>query len=121
MGNTVHGAWGATLHEYLKMRATFLVYWELLRDSADRGFHYYDMGRSPAGTGSSAFKGQWGGVSRPIYQQVAHVGAVHHGDSVTDRLHSNARFRLLMKAWPRLPVPVVRFLGPKLRRHVPFA
>jgi hypothetical protein len=27
----------------------------------------------------------------------------------------------LMQLWPKIPLPLARYLGPKLRRHVPFA
>jgi FemAB-related protein (PEP-CTERM system-associated) len=121
MANAVHGLWGATLREYQELRATHLAYWELIRDSAEGGYRFYDIGRSPADTRVSAFKSQWGGVSSPIYQQVAEVGSQHNGASVVGRIQSDGKFQLFMKAWPQLPLPVTRFLGPKLRRHVPFA
>jgi FemAB-related protein (PEP-CTERM system-associated) len=121
MGDTVYGAWGATLHEYLAARATYLAYWEILADAAEGGYRYLDMGRSPAGSSVSAFKGQWGGVWRPIYQQMAHIGTQHHTASITERVSSDYKFRLLTRVWPHLPLPVAQFFGPKLRRHVPFA
>jgi FemAB-related protein (PEP-CTERM system-associated) len=121
MGNTVYGAWGATLHEYLRERATYLAYWEMLNDAAMSGFEFLDMGRSPADTSVSKFKRQWGGVSRPIHQQVAAVAEDQAIESVTERVQSNTMFKLFVRLWPKLPVSVAQFLGPRLRRQAPFA
>lgn len=121
MGNTVYGIWGATLHEYLKMGAAYLAYWEILYNTAINGYHFWDMGRSPAKSNSSQFKSQWGGATRPVYQQVAGVGGQWHTNSIVNRIRSDTKFQRFMQVWSKLPFPVVQFLGPKLRRHVPFA
>jgi FemAB-related protein (PEP-CTERM system-associated) len=121
MGNTVYGTWGATLREYLKQRPVYLAYWEILNDTSASGCHYLDMGRSPTGSDASKYKGQWGGVSAPIYQQVASTGTSRTAGSVTHQLQSDGKLKLAMQLWPKLPLPVVQYLGPKLRRHVPFA
>jgi FemAB-related protein (PEP-CTERM system-associated) len=121
MGDTVYGAWGATLREYLVQGATYLAYWEMLADTAENGYRYLDMGRSPADTNISAFKGQWGGVSKPIHQQVVPIGRKRSVNGVTSRVNSDAKFQLFMKMWAHLPAPFVQYVGPKLRRHVPFA
>jgi FemAB-related protein (PEP-CTERM system-associated) len=120
MGHTVYGMWGATLREHLKERPVYLAFWEMLCDASVNGYDFLDMGRSPAGSNASKYKGQWGGTSKPIYQQVANPikpGAEIEIDGVQDA----GRYQLFMRFWPKLPLPVVRYLGPKLRRHVPFA
>lgn len=121
MNQTVYGMWGATLHEYLPMRPNYLLYWELLKDTITRGFHFLDMGRSPAQSGASEFKGQWGGESRPVFQQVKALSHPNDCDAVTRQLSSDSKMRLVRRMWPMLPGPLAAYLGPKLRRHVPFA
>jgi serine/alanine adding enzyme len=121
MGNTVYGMWGATLRQYLKLRPAYLAYWEILRDASANGYQFLDMGRSPAGSNAAKYKGQWGGVSRPIYQQAARIGNGYSGDNISNQIHSDGKFQLLMRVWPKLPLAVARYLGPKLRHHVPFA
>jgi FemAB-related protein (PEP-CTERM system-associated) len=121
MGRTVYGVWGATLRDYLQLRAVYLAYWEIIRDASANGFHHLDMGRSPAHSEASRYKGQWGGVASPIYQQVAHISSGRHADSIADQIQSEGKFQLVMQLWPKLPLPVAQYLGPKLRRHVPFA
>ena len=123
MGQIMVGMWGATPHAYLELRPNYLAYWSLLEDAAQRGFHVLDMGRSPTGSNASAFKGQWGGACAPVYQQAAKLGAVGVADNSAqhvDRQHGPSGMRWVTRMWPRLPLPVASYLGPKLRRHVPF-
>jgi FemAB-related protein (PEP-CTERM system-associated) len=121
MGHTVYGMWGSTLREYFKQRPVYLAYWEMLSDASESGYHFLDMGRSPAGSNASKYKGQWGGASKPIYQQVASIGDSQAATSEANGIHSNGKYQLFMRLWPKLPLPAVQYLGPKLRRHVPFA
>ena len=115
------GIWGATLHEYLPLRAGYLAYWQILQDAALTGCDRVDMGRSPAGSNASHFKGQWGGVSIPVYQQVASIGRRRQVEAIAGRIRTDSRFQRFTWIWSRLPYPVTQFLGPRLRRHVPFA
>ena len=124
LGDTVYGAWGATLHEYLELRPVYLAYWTILADAAAQGYRFLDMGRSPAGSSASNYKGQWATQMTPIYQQTwtprpggSQDGAV----SVAQQAQSDARFQMVRRVWPKLPFPVAQRLGPLLRRHVPFA
>lgn len=123
LGQLMVGMWGATPHAYLTLRPNYLAYWSLLEDAAQRGFLTLDMGRSLAGSNASAFKGQWGGVCAPVYQQVAKLGSVgsaDHSVQRVDRRHSAPGVQWVTRVWPRLPLPLASYLGPKLRHHVPF-
>ena len=121
LGETMIGVWGAALREYLPLRPVYLAYWEMIAYAVAQGFTCLDMGRSPADSNAAKFKGQWGGVAQPIYQQVADFRRAAAAESITTRLNGDDKFRLFRQVWPRLPRSVVQFLGPKLRRHVPFA
>jgi hypothetical protein len=79
------------------------------------------MGRSPLDSTAAYYKGQWGGVSSPVYQQVTGFGPVADEASIASRAQSDHKLELMMRLWPKLPLSVVQYLGPKLRRHVPFA
>jgi len=120
LGDTVYGVWGATLHEYLALRPVYLAYWEILADAVAHKFAYLDMGRSPIDSNASAFKRQWGGVCVPVYQQVVSL-ASQPSPSLTNQTQTDARFRMFRQLWPKFPFALAQFLGPKLRRHIPFA
>jgi FemAB-related protein (PEP-CTERM system-associated) len=121
MGGHMIGMWGATLRDYLQLRPVYLAYWEMLADAANRGFSVLDMGRSPVNTNMSKFKGQWGGVSGPVYQQVMALGKQDSAESMATQANSSGVFQTVRELWPKLPFAVAQFAGPKLRKHVPFA
>lgn len=121
MGNTMYGMWGAALPESLKLRAAYLALWEIMSDAINNGFSYLDMGRSPAGSNASKFKGQWGGESAPVYQLTMRENGRRGEDTVTNQVQSDQRFQLFIQLWPKLPLSLTRRLGPKLRWHIPFA
>ncbi|HLO18433.1 MAG TPA: GNAT family N-acetyltransferase [Anaerolineales bacterium] len=120
LGHTIYGMWGGTPRQFLQLRPVYLAYWEIIQDAIKQGFHRVDMGRSPAGSNASKFKGQWGGVSQPIYQQrivFGHDRSPYQGNE----FQQGRLFKLVTYLWPKLPLSIARYVGPKLRRHVPFA
>ncbi len=121
MGSTVYGMWGAALPATLNLRPAYLALWEIMRDAVNNGFTHLDMGRSPAEANVSKFKGQWGGQSSPVYQTVIMNNEQKQSNSVTSQVQSDDRFQVFMQIWPRLPLSLTRYLGPKLRWHIPFA
>jgi FemAB-related protein (PEP-CTERM system-associated) len=123
LGKSIYGTWGATLHEFLELRPVYLAYWTIIADSIARGFDTLDMGRSPAGSNASMYKSQWATCSQPIYQQTWTPGAeagVQRAESIARQAQSDERFQTFRRIWPRLPLPVAEFVGPLLRRQIPF-
>jgi FemAB-related protein (PEP-CTERM system-associated) len=120
MGGLMSGMWGAALPEFLSLRPVYLAYWTIISEAVAGGFDYLDMGRSPANSNAAKYKGQWGGVCRPVHQQVW-SGQAKPAASVTQQLQTDGKMQWLMQLWPKIPLPLARYLGPKLRRHVPFA
>jgi FemAB-related protein (PEP-CTERM system-associated) len=119
LGDTNYGTWGATLHDFLELRPVYLAYWTILMDSAERGFAWLDMGRSPVGSNASKYKSQWATFARPVYQQAWSPGK-HAVAGVAAQAQSDARFQTFQRIWPKLPLPVAELLGPMVRRHIPF-
>jgi predicted N-acyltransferase len=120
MGQTMYGVWGASLRNYLALRPAYLAHWEILSEACLRGFRYLDMGRSPTGSNAAHYKKQWGGVSYPIYQQVTSFGE-QPAEAIASRVQTNGKMQMMRRLWPKLPLSLAQYLGPKLRRHVPFS
>ena len=121
MGDRMYGLWGAALQQTLNLRSAYLALWEIMSDAIGSGFVFLDMGRSPAGSNASKFKGQWGGESFPIFQLTWRENSERVDDSLTNQVQSDHKFQMFTLLWPKLPLSITRRLGPKLRRHVPFA
>ncbi len=94
--------------------ANDFLYWEVMRRGAARGARLFDFGRSKEGTGAFSFKKNWGFSPQPLpyYFNVA------PGHSIPEINPLNPKYRLMIAAWKRLPVPVANVLGPVLVRGV---
>ena len=90
------------------------LYWEVTRHAAARGCTGFDFGRSKAGTGSFAFKKNWGFVPTPLL----HRYRLAPGATVPDHNPLNPKYRLMIAGWKRLPLPVANLLGPHIVRGV---
>lgn len=89
-------------------------YWELMRRACERGLQVFDYGRSKVGTGPYAFKKNWGFEPTPLHYEYR----LYQLDSVPQNNPSNAKYRLMIEAWKRLPLPVANWLGPHIVRHL---
>lgn len=89
-------------------------YWELMRRACERGLQVFDYGRSKVGTGPYAFKKNWGFEPTPLHYEYR----LYQRDSVPQNNPANAKYRLMIEAWKRLPLPVANWLGPHIVRHL---
>ena len=89
-------------------------YWELMRRSCERGVRIFDYGRSKQGTGSYAFKKNWGFEPQPL----AYEYCLYGRDAIPQNNPSNAKYRLLIDAWRRLPIGFANWLGPFIVRNL---
>jgi FemAB-related protein (PEP-CTERM system-associated) len=89
-------------------------YWELMRLSCARGIRVFDFGRSKRGTGSYAFKKNWGFEAQPLYYEYC----LYKRDAIPQNNPSNARYKLLIEGWRRLPISVANWLGPFIVRNL---
>ena len=97
-----------------ELAANDFKYWELMRRACARGIRVFDYGRSKAGTGSYAFKKNWGFEPTPLHYEYQ----LYRRDSVPQNNPANARFGLMIAAWRRLPIGVANWLGPHIVRHL---
>jgi len=89
-------------------------YWELMRRACERGCRVFDYGRSKRGTGSFDFKKNWGFEPQPLHYEYKLV----RGTRVPENNPLNPKYQLLIRAWRRLPRPVVNWLGPHIVRNL---
>ncbi len=89
-------------------------YWELMRRACARGLKVFDYGRSKQGTGSFSFKKNWGFEPQPLHYEYC----LYKRDSVPQNNPNNAKFKLLIETWRRLPIGVANWLGPFIVRSL---
>ncbi|RQO58701.1 FemAB family PEP-CTERM system-associated protein [Paucibacter sp. KBW04] len=96
------------------LAANDFKYWELMRRACARGLKVFDYGRSKQGTGSYAFKKNWGFEPTPLHYEYC----LYKRDAVPQNNPSNAKYQLLIKTWRRLPLGFVNWLGPHIVRNL---
>ena len=96
------------------LAANDFKYWELMRRACARGLKVFDYGRSKQGTGSYAFKKNWGFEPTPLSYEYR----LYKRDAVPQNNPSNAKYQLMIKAWRRLPIGVANWLGPHIVRSL---
>ena len=95
-----------------ELAANDFKYWELMRRACQRGLRVFDFGRSKRGTGSYAFKKNWGFDPEPLHYEFC----LYKRDSVPQTNPSNPKFRLMIEAWRRMPLGMANWLGPMVVR-----
>lgn len=105
--------YGGGTRDARALSANDFMYWEVMRRAgAERGATLFDFGRSKSGTGAYDYKRNWG--FEP--EQLHYCYRLLSGARVPDNNPNNPRYRLLIAAWKRLPLPLANLLGPPLVR-----
>jgi FemAB-related protein (PEP-CTERM system-associated) len=97
-----------------ELAANDFKYWSLMQQAAARGARTFDYGRSKLGTGSYAFKKNWGFEPQPL----AYEYRLYKRDAVPQNNPSNAKYKLMIEAWRRLPIGLANRLGPMVVRSL---
>ena len=96
------------------LAANDFKYWELMRRSCAKGLKTFDYGRSKQGTGSFSFKKNWGFEPQPLHYEYQ----LYKRDAVPQNNPANAKYRLLIETWRRLPIGMANWLGPFVVRSL---
>jgi FemAB-related protein (PEP-CTERM system-associated) len=103
-----------SLHEYHPTCANMLMYLHLLERAVQRGQQVFDFGRCTRGSGTHAFKKQWGAREEPAEWQYY----VREG-TAADMRPENPQYQRLIRIWQSLPVSLTRLIGPPIVRGIP--
>ena len=113
----LHSMYAATEHSYQREYANYLLYLRVIEWALDEHIALFNMGRSKPGTGPHAFKLKWRSVDRAV--DYCHVPLVKQ-DSVKGIFGTSHERSALATHWRRLPSWAANWLGPILRRRLPF-
>jgi FemAB-related protein (PEP-CTERM system-associated) len=97
-----------------ELAANDFKYWELMRRCCARGLKVFDYGRSKQGTGSYAFKKNWGFEPKPLHYEYC----LYKRDAIPQNNPSNGKYKLLIATWRRMPIGLANWLGPFIVRSL---
>jgi len=96
------------------LAANDFKYWELLRRACARRIRVFDYGRSKKGTGSYAFKKNWGFAAQPLHYEYRLLRRA----SIPQNNPANPKYRAFIALWRRLPISLANRLGPVIVRNL---
>lgn len=102
--------YGGALKSSFQYAANDFMYWQLMCYAAGQGVRQFDFGRSKRDTGPFEFKRHWGFEPEPLSYQYDLVTA----SAMPDFSPKNSSFSLPIMIWKQLPLPVTRWLGPRI-------
>ena len=107
--------WASTMRKFNAISMNMLLYWEVLRESIQRGSSRFDFGRSTMDSGTYRFKKQWGAKPVQLYWHYA-LGA---GQEMPSLSPSSGKYDLAIKVWQHLPLWLTKIVGPQIVRNLP--
>jgi serine/alanine adding enzyme len=113
--DTVTVPWASSLRRASSKCPNNMLYWEALQYACARHYRRFDFGRSSVDSGTYAFKKQWGAKPVQVYWQL--LSRSPERKSVAFAAHE-AKYKMVIEAWKRLPVPVTIILGPAIRKYL---
>jgi FemAB-related protein (PEP-CTERM system-associated) len=114
-GDTAEGLWLGSRAKFRRQYAGYVLYWELIKNACERGLKRFHLGRSTVQSGGEWFKKKWNAYPTQLYWQYV----LRTRGDVPQLNVANPRYRLAIKAWQQLPVPVTQILGPMIARSIP--
>ena len=96
------------------LAANDFKYWELMRRACERGIKVFDYGRSKQGTGSFAFKKNWGFEPQSLHYEYC----LYKRDAIPQNNPNNPKYKFFIEAWRRMPISLANRLGPYIVRNL---
>jgi len=104
--------WGGGVWEARALRASDVMYYALMNHARRRGCLRFDFGRSKLDSGAYFFKKNWGFEPEPLNYSVRAAD----GSEPRDVNPNSAKYRSIVAAWQKLPLPVANLIGPWISR-----
>lgn len=113
--DTAEGLWLGSRGKFRRLYAGYVLYWELIKGACERGLKEFHLGRSTVHSGGEIFKKKWNAYPTQLYWSY-----LLRTRRDTPQLNvANPKYRLAIRAWQKLPVPVTQFVGPYIARSIP--
>jgi len=106
--------WASSKREYFQFSPNNLLYWEVIKYACEKGFNYFDFGKSSWNSGTFRFKKQWGAEPKQLYSQYY----LSPGALMPEVNHTSLKDRVAIGVWKRLPLRVTKALGPRVRKNI---
>jgi FemAB-related protein (PEP-CTERM system-associated) len=107
--------WASSDRRFNRLSPNMLLYNSALEYACREGFRIFDFGRSSPESGTFRFKEQWGAKPVPLHWYYW----MKDGGPLPNLNPTNARFKLAVELWKRMPLGLSRWIGPKIVKYIP--
>jgi FemAB-related protein (PEP-CTERM system-associated) len=114
-GRLIEVPWASSIRDHNHLCPNHLLYWDVIEAAVEQRCNVLDFGRSTPGEGTFKFKEQWGARPVPLHWEYR----VMNGGTLPDISPTNAKYRLAIELWKRLPLSLATRLGPPIVRGIP--
>jgi FemAB-related protein (PEP-CTERM system-associated) len=99
-----------SLREYNRRCPNYLLYWKMIESSATLGSRWFDMGRSRVDSPQLQFKANWNPTEIGLHYNFF----LRKLKDIPDLDPRNARYRVGIALWQKMPLLVTKAVGPRL-------
>lgn len=107
--------WASTIKSANLKNANMWMYRQILTYAIDKGYKYFDFGRSTMGAGTYKFKKQWGAVAYTHHWYYL----LPKGESKPELNPDNPKYKLVIFLWQKMPLWLTKLIGPRIVKNLP--
>jgi FemAB-related protein (PEP-CTERM system-associated) len=116
-GGVEEGLWTYSLRKLgdAQLYGNYFLFWKLFERACEDGCKLFHLGRSTAGSPHEYYKKKWGAESRQLYWEYL----LRDGGRVPELNVENKKYQLAIDTWRKLPLWLIKIIGPPLARCIP--
>jgi len=96
------------------LKSADYMYYQVMCNASERGYRWYDFGRSKNDSGPYKYKKNWGMEPKSLYYYYHLVNA----DELPNLSPNNPKYKVFIQLWQKLPLRVSQFIGPFLSKYL---
>jgi FemAB-related protein (PEP-CTERM system-associated) len=96
------------------LKSADFMYYQVMCNACERGYRWYDFGRSKNDSGPYKYKKNWGMEPKSLYYYYHLVNA----SELPNLSPNNPKYKLFIQLWQKLPLKVSQFIGPYLSKYL---
>jgi len=104
-----------SLFEYRDLAPNDYMYWQLMKYGHEKGYKWFDFGRSKVDTGSYDFKRHWGFEPEPLVYQYF----LNRMKDIPNISPANPKYQKKIEMWRKMPFWLTKIIGPHIVKYIP--
>jgi FemAB-related protein (PEP-CTERM system-associated) len=96
------------------LKSADFMYYQVMCNAGERGYRWYDFGRSKNDSGPYKYKKNWGMEPKSLYYYYHLVNA----KELPNLSPNNPKYKLFIQMWQKLPLKVSQAIGPFLSKFL---